>query len=91
MKNKTLYRSETNTMLGGVSGGLADYFNIDVSIIRIIFAVLAIFGSGSGLVLYIILWIILPPESQAKKGAEPKTEQKKAAPKKSTKTIAKKK
>lgn len=63
---KTLYRSEKNKIIGGVCGGLAEYFNIDPSIVRIVFA-LAFFTEGFGLLLYIILWIILPSYSSIEK------------------------
>ncbi len=62
MKNsKTLYRSKTDKVIGGVSGGLSDYLDIDVVIIRIAFVLLAMFGGG-GLLIYIILWIVMPEE-----------------------------
>lgn len=82
MKNKTLYRKEEGVMLGGVSGGLADYFNIDISWVRIAFVVLTLFASGLGLIMYIAMWIILPQESAVKK---PQKQEKKPA---QTKTIA---
>ncbi len=62
MKGK-LYRSEKDRMLGGVCGGLGEYFSIDSTIVRLIFALIVIYG-GSGLILYIILWIVVPSESQ---------------------------
>lgn len=57
-----LYRSETNKVLGGVCGGLGEYFNIDPTIVRIIFILMAVFG-GSGILIYIILWLVIPSES----------------------------
>ncbi len=57
--NKKLYRSVTDKMLGGVCGGIAEYFSIDSVIIRLIFVLAVIFG-GSGILAYIILWIIIP-------------------------------
>lgn len=57
-----LYRSNTEKIIGGVSGGLADYLNIDVVIIRIIFVLLALFGGG-GVLIYVILWIAIPARS----------------------------
>src|SRR5215211_2619586 len=45
----------------GVWGGLAEYFNLDATLIRVLFVVLAVLG-GSGVVLYIALWIIVPRE-----------------------------
>ncbi|NLC64459.1 MAG: PspC domain-containing protein [Erysipelothrix sp.] len=54
-----LYRDKDGGMLGGVCAGLSEYFRIDVTIIRIIMAVL-FFGYGSGLLLYILMWVIIP-------------------------------
>lgn len=51
---RTLYRSQTDTVLAGVCGGLGEYFNIDSTLIRVLFAV------GGAFFLYIILWAILP-------------------------------
>lgn len=56
---KKLYRSVTDKMLGGVCGGLAEYFSIDPVLVRLIFVLAVIFG-GSGILAYIILWIIIP-------------------------------
>ncbi len=59
---KRLYRDEEDKILGGVASGLANYMNVDPAVVRIIFALLAIFG-GSGFLIYIILWIVLPSRS----------------------------
>lgn len=56
-----LYRSKTNNVIGGVAGGLADYFNIDVVLARVIFVLLALFGGG-GVLIYIVMWIIIPTQ-----------------------------
>ncbi len=56
---KRLYRSRYDTMIGGVSGGLSNYFNIDTTIIRVVFVILALFAAG-GVLLYLILWIAIP-------------------------------
>ncbi len=66
-----LYRSKTNKVIGGVSGGLADYFNIDIVLVRVAFVLLALFGGG-GVLIYIIMWIAIPAQdsyfkSQSKK------------------------
>jgi phage shock protein PspC (stress-responsive transcriptional regulator) len=58
MANK-LYRSTTDKMLGGVAGGLAEYFDIDPTIVRVLFVVLTLVGGG-GILAYIILWIVVP-------------------------------
>ncbi len=61
-----IYRSETNKVVAGVAGGLGEYFNIDPTIIRIIFVLLTIFG-GSGILIYLILWIVIPSENSSEK------------------------
>ncbi|MBA7697326.1 hypothetical protein ES703_105991 [subsurface metagenome] len=66
---KRLYRSQTDRMIWGVCGGLAKYFDIDPTIIRIIFVVL-IFANGLGILAYIILAIVVPLEGS--KATEPK-------------------
>jgi phage shock protein PspC (stress-responsive transcriptional regulator)/tetrahydromethanopterin S-methyltransferase subunit G len=54
-----LYRDENDKILGGVCGGLASYLRIDPTIVRLVFALIS-FGAGTGILLYILLWIILP-------------------------------
>ncbi len=56
---KRLYRNTHNKMIGGVSSGLADYFNIDPVLIRLVFVILAL-HQGVGILAYIILWIVVP-------------------------------
>lgn len=58
---KKLYRSRRERMLGGVCGGLADYFNIDVTLVRLALVALTLAG-GSGSIFYLIGWIIIPEE-----------------------------
>lgn len=60
---KRLYRSETDRVLGGVAGGIAKYFEIDSTLVRLVFLLLFFFG-GSGFLLYLILWILIPSESR---------------------------
>lgn len=57
---KRLYRSTTDRKIAGVCGGLAEYFNIDPTIIRVIFILLLLPGGLPGFVPYVILWIIVP-------------------------------
>lgn len=59
--SKRLYRSRTEKMLGGVCGGLAEYFDVDPVLVRILFVV-AVFAGGSGFLAYIICWIIIPEQ-----------------------------
>lgn len=56
---KRLYRSNYNRVFGGVCQGFADYFNLDVSLIRIAWVILVLFG-GTGLLAYLLCWIIIP-------------------------------
>lgn len=58
---KKLYRSDTDKIIFGVCGGLGEYFEIDPLIIRIIFIILA-FASGSGVIIYLILAVLMPRE-----------------------------
>jgi len=59
--NKKLYRSSKDKILGGVAAGLADYFNIDPTLVRVLFVVILFLG-GTGILAYIIMWIIVPEE-----------------------------
>jgi len=56
---KKLYRDERRKVIGGVCAGLADYFDIDIAIIRALFLLTFIF-MGTGFMVYIVLWIVLP-------------------------------
>lgn len=60
--NNRLYRDDIHKVIGGVCAGLADYLKIDVSIIRLIF-VLTLILKGGGLLIYIVLWMVLPKKS----------------------------
>ena len=61
-----LYRSEKDRMIAGVCGGLGELLDVDPTIIRVIFVLLALMA-GHGILLYIILWLIMPKESQVKR------------------------
>lgn len=63
MDGKKLYRSATNKVFAGVCGGLGDYFGIDPTIIRLIWAVVCIVG-GTGLLAYIIAALLIPEEPE---------------------------
>jgi len=62
MNGKKLYRSETNKMLCGVCSGIAEYFDIDPTLIRLLWVVLTFIGF-SGIIAYIIAAIIIPSQS----------------------------
>ena len=58
---KRLYRSRTDKQIAGVCGGIADYFDWDPAMVRIIYLLLSLFSAGfPGLLIYIVLWIIMP-------------------------------
>lgn len=59
---KKLYRSETDKMLGGVCGGIGEYFEIDPTIVRLLFVLITLSG-GAGIFAYLILWIVVPTQS----------------------------
>ena len=61
---KRLYRSRHERMVAGVAGGLGEYFNIDPTLIRLLFVILTFLG-GPGLLAYIIFWIVVPEEPVA--------------------------
>ena len=56
---KRLMRSSTDKKIGGVCAGIADYFDLDATIIRVVW-VLLVLCAGTGLVFYLVLWLVLP-------------------------------
>lgn len=56
-----LYRSQTDRIIGGVCGGLGEYLRIDTTVIRLLFVLLAL-GSGVGLMVYLVMWLVVPAE-----------------------------
>ncbi len=62
MNGKRLYRSETNKMLCGVCAGIAEYFNIDPTLVRLGWVILSLMGC-SGILAYIIAAILIPTQS----------------------------
>lgn len=62
---KRLYRSRNNRMVSGVCGGLGEFFNIDATVVRLIFVLGTVFGLGSLLIAYIVLMIVVPEEPGA--------------------------
>lgn len=61
---KRLHRSRTEKMIGGVCGGLAEYFGIDPTIVRVVWVLITLMA-GVGILLYLILWIVMPLETPA--------------------------
>jgi phage shock protein C len=63
-EGKRLYRSTTDRMVAGVCTGLAEYFNVDPTLVRLLFVIFALAG-GPGLLAYIVLWLVVPEEPTA--------------------------
>ncbi len=61
MEDKKLRRSSSDKMIAGVCGGLGKYFGLDSTILRLVFVLLLIFA-GTGLLAYLIMWLIIPQD-----------------------------
>ncbi len=72
VSGKKLYRSRTQKMIAGVCGGLAEYFTVDVSIVRILFVIGTLVTAGFGIIVYIVMGIIFQeqPENLDDKSVE---------------------
>jgi phage shock protein PspC (stress-responsive transcriptional regulator) len=68
-RNKKLYRNPNNKMLGGVCSGLATFFGIDTTIVRIILFILVVFW-GTGILFYVLLWLLVPEAKTAEQQLE---------------------
>jgi phage shock protein C len=62
---KKLYRSQKNKMIAGVCGGIGEYFDIDPTLVRVGFVLLALPGGLPGILLYLILAVVVPQEEKA--------------------------
>ncbi len=60
-----LVRPREGRMIAGVCRGFAEFFDLDVAVIRIVWALVTFFGAGTGLIAYVIAWIIMPEEPKA--------------------------
>ena len=59
---KRLYRSKKDRILGGVCAGLGEHLDVDPTVIRLIWAVVTLLSVGTGIIIYILAWIISPEE-----------------------------
>jgi phage shock protein PspC (stress-responsive transcriptional regulator) len=64
-KDKQLYRSTKDKKIAGVCGGLAEYFNLNHTLVRILVLVFAVLSAYIVIPLYILLWLIIPPDTQS--------------------------
>ena len=61
---KTLVRPREDRMVAGVCAGLAAYFSLDVTLVRLIVAVVAVITGGAGALAYLVAWVIIPGEGE---------------------------
>jgi phage shock protein C len=68
---KELKRSRTNRMIAGVCGGIGEYLEIDPNAIRLIWVVVTVFTAGTGILAYLLAWLIIPEEASPAAAAGP--------------------
>lgn len=68
--SKVLTRPRDGRMLAGVCAGFADYFGLDVTLVRVIWAVVAVITGGAGVLAYLVAWVIIPDEGRKSPIAE---------------------
>jgi phage shock protein C len=68
--SKVLMRPRDGRMLAGVCAGVADYFGLDVTLVRVIWAVVSVITGGAGVLAYLVAWILIPEEGQKSPIAE---------------------
>ena len=59
---KRLYRSKNDRMMGGVCAGLGEHLDVDPTVIRLIWAGVTLLSLGTGIIIYILAWIIIPED-----------------------------
>lgn len=65
---KKLYLSNDDRKIAGVCGGLGEYYEKDSTLIRILFMLLAFFAFGSGIIIYLAMWLIIPKKPEGLQG-----------------------
>ncbi|HBB07126.1 MAG TPA: PspC family transcriptional regulator [Bacteroides sp.] len=63
MGNKRLTRSKSDCKIAGVCAGLAQYFGLDTTLVRLVYALLTLFTAFCGVVVYIIMWLVVPQDN----------------------------
>jgi phage shock protein C len=64
---RQLFRSKKERLLGGVCAGLGEHLDVDPTVIRLIWVVVSVLSIGTGIIIYILAWIIIPEEDTAGK------------------------
>jgi|AMZC01.1.fsa_nt_AMZC01000964.1_56 phage shock protein C len=77
---KRLYRSTQDRMFAGVCGGIGEYLDVDPTLVRLAFVALTLLSSGSGLVIYLILMLIVPERPSDRRKPKIKREEEDAFP-----------
>lgn len=67
---KVLVRSRKNRMVAGICAGAADYLGVDVTMVRVIVAVVCVLTGGAGIIAYLVAWAIIPEEGESVSMAE---------------------
>lgn len=62
---KRLFRDTDNALIAGVAAGLGNYFGLDTTLVRLFFVLIVIFSAGFGIILYLLMWLIVPPAETA--------------------------
>ena len=70
MPQKRLHRSRSEKMIAGVCGGIAEYMDMDPTIVRVLWVLVA-FLAGTGILLYLILWVVMPLDVPVPPAAPP--------------------
>jgi phage shock protein C len=70
LDGKTLVRPRDGRIIAGVCVGLGRYFNLDVTLVRLIAAVVAVFTGGVGVLAYLVAWVVVPEEGETSSIAE---------------------
>ena len=68
--SKVLVRPRNGRMLAGVCAAFADYFGLDVTLVRVIWAIVSVITGGAGVLAYLVAWVIIPGEGQKSPIAE---------------------
>ena len=68
--SKVLVRSRDDRMLAGVCAGVAGYFGVDVTVVRVIWAVVSVITGGAGVLAYLVAWVLIPDDGQQSSIAE---------------------
>ena len=64
MENKKKLARSHNRMIAGVCSGIAEYFNMDITLVRIIYVLLTFFTAFAGMIVYLILWLVMPDNAK---------------------------